>query len=102
MKVIDQRESPRSLKLVLSAPANSGRILFFRFNDPKVRVRVDGAELSSDSSQLEIVFPPGSGYTEKTVTVSLPEPAMQPRKMLAPESRNLLRGSDVNGKQRFK
>lgn len=67
MKVIDQQESPRSLKLRLSAPAESKQSLFIRLNDPSVHVRVEGAELSSDATHLEVVFPSGNGYTEKTV-----------------------------------
>lgn len=70
MKVIDQQESPRSLKLLLTAPAGSLQTLFVRVNDPKARVRVEGAGLSADSKQLQILFPPGTGYIEKAVTVS--------------------------------
>ncbi len=69
MKVIDQQQSERSLKLILSAPANSEQCLFLRRNDPKVHLRVDGAEKSDDSAQLRIYFPAGTGYTEKTVTL---------------------------------
>jgi len=70
MKVIDQQEGPRSLKLVLAAPASSEQMLFMRVNDPKVRVRVKGAQLSPDSAQLQILFPPGDGFTERAVTVA--------------------------------
>ncbi len=70
MKVIDEQESSRSLKLVLSAPASSEQTLFVRLNDPKVHVRVEGAEMSSDSIHLGIAFPSGTGYVEKTVTLS--------------------------------
>lgn len=70
MKVIDQQESPRSLKLLIAAPAGSLQTLFVRLNDPQARVRAEGAELSADSRQLQILFPPGSGYIEKAVMVS--------------------------------
>jgi hypothetical protein len=70
MKVIDQQESARSLLLRLSAPANSSQVLFVRLNDPKVRLQIDGANLSADSAQLRVQFPPGPGYVEKVVTLS--------------------------------
>jgi glycogen debranching enzyme len=70
LKVLDQQTSSRSLRLRLSAPGNSRQILFLRLNDPKVRVRVDGADMAADSSQLRVTFPPGTGYVEKTVTLS--------------------------------
>lgn len=70
MKVLDQQKSPNSLKLLLSAPAGSAQTLFVRLNDPRVRIRVEGAQLSADSAQLKILFPSGTGYIEKTVTLS--------------------------------
>jgi hypothetical protein len=70
MKVIDQQESARSLRLRLSAPANSSQVLFVRLNDPKVRLQIDGANFSADSAQLRVQFPPGPGYVEKVVTLS--------------------------------
>jgi Glycogen debranching enzyme len=70
MKVLDQQKSPRSLKLRLSAAGSSVQTLFVRINDPKVRPRVDGGELAADSTQLRIGFPAGTGYVEKSVTIS--------------------------------
>jgi glycogen debranching enzyme len=75
MKVLDQQPSAGSLRLRLSAPANSHQTLFLRVNDPKIHLRTAGAELSLESSQLEIQFPAGtgsgeSGYVEKMVTLS--------------------------------
>jgi glycogen debranching enzyme len=70
MKVLDQQEFPRSLKLLLGAPGGSAQTLLVRLNDPKARVRVEGAELTTDSAQLKILFPNGTGYTEKAVTLS--------------------------------
>jgi len=70
MKVIDQQESTRSLRLRLSAPANSSHVLFVRLNSSKIRLQIDGAERSGDSAQLRLQFPPGVGYVEKVVTLS--------------------------------
>jgi glycogen debranching enzyme len=70
MKVLDQQESSHSLRLRLSAPANSRQTLFLRLNDPKIHVRTDGAELSPDSTKLQIQFPTGAGYVEKVLTLS--------------------------------
>lgn len=69
MKVIDQQESARSLRLRLSAPANSSQVLFVRVNSSKIRLQIDGAELSGDSSQLRLQFPSGAGYVEKVVAL---------------------------------
>jgi hypothetical protein len=44
--------------------------MFLRVNDPKVHLRADGADVSSDFAQLRIEFPSGTGYVEKTVTLS--------------------------------
>jgi glycogen debranching enzyme len=68
MKVLDQMQSPRSLRLILSAIAGSSASLFVRVNDRKIHLRVDGAQLSSD--HLEVQFPPGDGYVHKIVTLS--------------------------------
>ena len=70
MKVIDQQESIHSLRLRLSAPANSSQVLFVRLNSSKIRLQIDGAELSGDCSQLRLQFPSGAGYVEKVVTLS--------------------------------
>jgi glycogen debranching enzyme len=70
MKVLDQRANARSLSLRLSAPANSQQTLFVRVNDPKIRLRIDGAEISAASSELRIEFPAGEGFKEKEVKLS--------------------------------
>jgi glycogen debranching enzyme len=70
MKVIDQQVSPHSLRLQLAAPGGSYQTLFLRLNDPKISLRVDGARVGEDSSELRVQFPPGAGYVEKAVTVS--------------------------------
>ena len=70
MKVLDQQQSPHSLRLRLSAPANSHQTLFLHLNDPNIHLRTDGAEVAADSAQLQTQFPPGTGYVEKVVTLS--------------------------------
>ena len=70
MKILDQQQSARRLRLLLAAPANSHQTMFLRVNDPKVHLRTDGADVSTDSAQLRIEFPAGTGYVEKTVTLS--------------------------------
>jgi hypothetical protein len=70
MKVLDQRASAHELRLKLAAPANTRGVLFLRVNDAKARVRAAGAEISVDSTQLNIRFPGGSGYVEQEVTLS--------------------------------
>jgi hypothetical protein len=70
LKVLDQLQSARTLRLLLSAPANSRQTMFLRVNDPKIRLRTDGADISADSAQLRIEFPSGTGYVDKTVTLS--------------------------------
>ncbi len=70
MKILDQQQSPHSLRLRLSAPANSHQTMFLRLNEPNIRLKADGAEFDADSTQLRTQFPPGIGYIEKTVILS--------------------------------
>jgi hypothetical protein len=70
MKVLDQQTSPHSLRLRLSAPANSYQTLLLRLNDPKIHLHAEGVEVSPDSVQLRVQFPSGSGYVEKFVTLT--------------------------------
>jgi hypothetical protein len=70
MKVLDQQASPDSLRLRLSAPASSNQVLSLRLNNPKIHLRTDGADVSADSMQLRIQFPPGAQFVEKVVTLS--------------------------------
>jgi len=70
LKVLDQQPSPHGLRLQLSAPAASHQVLFLRLNDKKIHPRIEGADVSADSSQIRVQFPPGSGYVEKEVTIS--------------------------------
>jgi hypothetical protein len=70
MKVLDQRASTHSIWLRLSAPANTRQTLFLRVNDAKTHLRIEGAELSADFSELRLRFPAGAGYTKKEVRLS--------------------------------
>jgi glycogen debranching enzyme len=70
MKALDQESTARSLRLRLAAPANTQQTLFLRLNDPKIRLRIGGAELLGKSGQIRVQFPAGTGYVEKTVTLS--------------------------------
>jgi hypothetical protein len=73
MKVLDQRYSPRSLTVQLSAPAGSTQTLFLRVNDDRVKVRSSDLSLPAGQkslTNLQVIFPAGTGYLEKTVTLS--------------------------------
>jgi hypothetical protein len=70
LKVLDQQASPHALRLQLSAPGGTNQSLFLRLNDGKSRLHIDGAEVSADSSQIHVQFPPGGGYVEKVVNLS--------------------------------
>src|SRR5215469_3067658 len=70
MKVLDQQITARSLRLRLAAPGGSEHMLFLRVNDPRIRVRTEGAEVSPDSRSLHVRFPPQPGSTEKVVQLS--------------------------------
>jgi hypothetical protein len=70
MKVLDQQTTSRSLQLKLAAPANTQQTLFLRLNDPKASPRIEGAQNSPNSPQLKVQFPSGTGYVEKTVSIS--------------------------------
>jgi hypothetical protein len=70
MKVLDQRADARSFSVRLSAPANTRQTLFLRLNDPRIHLRIEGAEVSAGSSELRVEFPAGEGYKEKEVKLS--------------------------------
>ena len=70
MKVLDQQTSAHSLVLRLAAPANSAQSLFVRVNDPKARLRVEGAKVSNNNTRLSVQFPAGQGYVETAVTLA--------------------------------
>lgn len=73
LKVLDQRYRPRSLTLQLSAPAGSTQTLLLRVNDDHAKLRSSDVLLPASQksvSNLQVIFPPGTGYLEKTVTIS--------------------------------
>jgi hypothetical protein len=73
LKVLDQRASERSLMLRLAAPANSQQTLFLRINDIKANVRSNDLDIPASHEvlrRIQISFPQGTGYVEKTVTLS--------------------------------
>jgi hypothetical protein len=73
LKVLDQRYSPHSLTVQLSAPAGSTQRLFLRVNDDRLQVRSSDLLIPAGQksrSDLQVIFPSGIGYLEKTVTLS--------------------------------
>jgi hypothetical protein len=73
MKVLDQQTSAHSLTLRLAAPADSRQILLLRVNDPRITVRSNDITLPDSHDplrQLQVIFPQGAGYVEKTVVFS--------------------------------
>ncbi len=74
MKVLDQQYDGRSLTLRLAAQANARQQLMLRINDARIKLRVDGAQLSPDGrpdlQTMQVDFGAGDGYVEKTVKMS--------------------------------
>ena len=73
LKVLDQQTEANSLTLRLAAPANSRQVFMLRINDPRSKIRVEGAEAPLGGSSLRTVqinFGAGDGYVEKTVKVT--------------------------------
>jgi hypothetical protein len=73
MKVLSERYDERSLVLQLSAPGGSMQKLRVRENDPRLRLATKDAELGAPDMgmrPMQVRFPDGSGYVEKTVTLS--------------------------------
>lgn len=72
LKVLDQEILAHSLTLTLSAPANSHQALSLRVNDAKVKVHTNDANIKlmgNSRGTIEVDFPSGNGYVEKTVTL---------------------------------
>jgi glycogen debranching enzyme len=67
MKVLNETTDAHSLRLDLEGIAGSESVLHLRRNDSAAQVRVDGAELISDT--LHVHFPEGSGYVPQSVTL---------------------------------
>jgi len=45
MKVLDQEQSKRSLRMLLSALAKSHQVMFLRVDDPKIHLQIDRASI---------------------------------------------------------
>ena len=74
MKVLGQTEAAHSLTLNLEAEAGTGVTLKVRRNAAKLKVTADGGTLTpgeeaSGLDGLEVKFPAGSGYVQKTVVL---------------------------------
>jgi glycogen debranching enzyme len=71
MKVLDQEYSAGGLMLRLSGIAGSHQIIDLRVNDPRTKVRIEGAQIrqqnNSSLQQVQVDFGPGDGYVERTV-----------------------------------
>jgi glycogen debranching enzyme len=73
MKVLADTCAGHSLMLRLSAPGGSAQKLDVRENAPHLRLTTNDAELGpvvSGMRSMDVHFPEGAGYTEKTVTLS--------------------------------
>jgi glycogen debranching enzyme len=73
MKVLSERYDGRSLALQLSAPGGSMQKLEVRENDTRLRLTTKDAELGAPDMgmrSMQVRFPDGPGYVEKTVTLS--------------------------------
>jgi glycogen debranching enzyme len=73
MKVLDETHSAHSLVLRLSAPGGSRQTLSIRENLAKLKVTAEGADLGEPASgirSMQVQFPDGAGYQEKTVTLT--------------------------------
>jgi glycogen debranching enzyme len=73
MKVLADTFDGRTLVLHLSAPGGSVEKLDVRENAPHLRLTTNDADLgpvASGMRSMQIHFPEGAGYTEKTVTLS--------------------------------
>jgi glycogen debranching enzyme len=70
MKVLDQQSTANSLTLRFAAPGNSHQTILLRVNDMHAKLRIDGVpapqENKSSLRPLQLDFPPGEGYVEKT------------------------------------
>ncbi|MDP9038088.1 MAG: hypothetical protein M3O02_02290 [Acidobacteriota bacterium] len=66
-KVLDETLTATSLQLEIEGTADSHATLTLRRNGPVPKLTVQGADLSGD--RLHVHFPPGDGYTTRSVTV---------------------------------
>jgi hypothetical protein len=73
LKVLLEKSAADSLTLRLSAPANSEQVLTVRENRPLHKLDTSDAKLSAAIGglrSLRVQFPSGTGYVDKTVTLS--------------------------------
>jgi hypothetical protein len=73
MKALTESYSDRSLVLQLSAPGGGTQTLMVRENAPAIRLTTKDGDLGSAEDgirPLQVRFPEGAGYKEKTVTLS--------------------------------
>jgi len=78
MKVLSEKWSPRSLKLDLEAGAGSVIELKIRRNEPKLNLRVEGGTIIADGGaddhgdleKVQVKFPEGTGYQQRTLALS--------------------------------
>ena len=72
MNVLSQVPGERQLTLTLEAQGGSTQTLYTRTNLPKIHLDADGGSLGGDdktAQMLTIVFPQGTGYQRKVVTL---------------------------------
>jgi hypothetical protein len=73
LKVIDQKVAAHSFALTLAGIGGETYKLQLRENAPNLHIHADGATLGASSQGLrsaKVTFPPGAGYTDKTVVFS--------------------------------
>ena len=74
LKVIDQQSTAHSLTVTLAALAGSHQTLMLRRNEPRTKVRIEGAQAPPPSNAaleaLQVDFGPGQGYVEKTIKLT--------------------------------
>jgi glycogen debranching enzyme len=68
MKVLQQKEGPRSLTLLLEAQGSSTQTLFLRERDRHARLSVEGGTITPEG-KLAIQFPAAEGYARQQVTL---------------------------------
>jgi hypothetical protein len=73
MKVLEEKNTPHGITLVLAAPAASRQTLLLRENVPVLKVQTQDAEigrLQNGLRRVTVPFPTGEGYVTKTVSFS--------------------------------
>jgi hypothetical protein len=73
LKVIDQKGAAHSFALTLAGIGGETYNLLLCENAPNLHIHADGATLGASGQGLrsaKVTFPPGAGYTDKTVVFS--------------------------------